>query len=112
MGAGNVALVLSNWATLPDAAFRVLVQMALTGLDKDSPPKYYGGRSPLLHAMGREKHEPADFQALKRAIASLVDTGAISVDNYATKHRPATYSLHLWGTPGVPVERKTGTPGD
>jgi hypothetical protein len=104
MGAGNVVLVVSNWFLVPDPAFRVLVQMALISLDRDTPPRYFGGRTPLLRVMGRDSDHPSpsDYQALKRAIATLVDNGVVSVDKPATKTRAAVYSLHLSGTSGVP----------
>lgn len=102
MGASNVAQVLSHHADLPDAPFRVVVQMALLALDKERPPKYWGGRDHLVRAMGRgEDPSEADYRALKRAIQVLTRRGVVAVDKHAGPGHSTVYSLHLGPVTGV-----------
>jgi len=96
MGAGNVVKVCLNWADLPSASFRVLVQMAVVALDRDSPPIYWGGRAPLIRVLGRgDDPDDVDYKALKRAMTPLLRSGVVAVDKSSGPGHAARYSLHL-----------------
>lgn len=97
MGAGNVVLTYTHWATLDAVPFRVLAFMAVISLDKAHPPVYWGGRDPLVRAMGRvaEPYTSTDYRALARVVQKLVDEGALSVDKPAHRGSNAVYSLHI-----------------
>jgi hypothetical protein len=102
MGAGNVVKVCLHWPHLPDAAFRVLTQMAVVALDRDTPPTYWVGRDPLVRVLGRgEKPSEADYQALKRAVSRLLKEGAVAVDKPSGPGHAARYSLHLDDPTGI-----------
>ncbi|GAA3767231.1 hypothetical protein ACFQ0G_26920 [Streptomyces chiangmaiensis] len=86
MGAQLVALVLASWTHLNDTAFRILVRMALTALDKQdgkSPPHlYFGGRDLLAMSLRRPFPEGDTAEAqrarqnihrdVRRAVKSLL----------------------------------------
>jgi hypothetical protein len=108
MGAGNVKAVYARWGELPHVPFRALAYMALVSLDKDRPPRYWGGREDLASAaLGRKipdrddgdpnvsRERRAAFRAVDRAVRHLTETGAIEVAESARNYRRATYTLHL-----------------
>lgn len=96
MGAGNVVKVCLHWPHLPSASFRVLTQMAVIALDRDTPPIYWGGRAPLVRVLGRgEDPTEPDYQALKRAMSPLLKAGCVAVDKPSGPGHAARYSLHL-----------------
>jgi hypothetical protein len=99
MGAGNVKLVYGLWGHLPDRAFRLLAYMALSSLDTDEPPRFWGGREAAAIALGRdlprvldrarsqpatgagveiERQRAAAFQDVKKWTRVLLDAGAIA----------------------------------
>lgn len=78
MGAAHATAVYATWGKrLRGSAFRLLVHMALTAKDSDSPPHYWGGRDGMAEALGKGA-DAAGHQAVKRAVASLVAAGAIT----------------------------------
>lgn len=106
MGAGNVKRAYAYWGALDHAPFRVLAFMALTSLDEDVPPAYWGGRESLALALGRmvplESEAPevirerrAAFRAVDRVIKDLTKAGAITVLEVAGNRRNAKYALRL-----------------
>lgn len=95
LGAGNVAGAFDSWSHLPDRAFRALAYMALVSLDRDDPPRYWGGRGALAKALGLADDE-AGHRAVKRAVAQLVRAGAIKHDGPpAAGGRRAEYVLNV-----------------
>lgn len=113
MGAGNVMRAYVSWAHLPANAFRILVFMAVITLDDAVDPKYWGGREPLVRAIGREplpepaasdksarandlrKARAADFQAVKIAIGALVKAGVVTQESPGAPGRNAVYALRF-----------------
>lgn len=112
MGAGNVKLVFARWGDLPGNAFRALIFMAVTSMDEDDPPLFWGGRESLAVALGRtvpdsdldddesRLEREATFKAVKRTVQDLAKAGAITTVNVARPGRNAVYALNL--------SRKTG----
>lgn len=127
MGASNVALVFAYWGALPGAPFRLLTFMALTALDADDPPRFWGGRDALAQALGRSvPPEPDDdddsdeaaavrrqrkraHEAVRIGLKELVATGAVTVAKEARAGRRAEYRLHL--TPAHPGSGALAHPG-
>lgn len=121
MGAGNVAVVYSRWSRhVPDRAFRLLVFMALQSLDKDRPPRYWGGREILAElALGRplpaepdaEDASPeaaaarrarnAAFVAVRAGIADLTRVGVVRIVSRGAFGRRSEYALELWTEPSA-----------
>ena len=102
MGAANVRLVYERWGHLPDRAFRVLAFMALTSLDNDAMPRYWGGSKALAGALGRhnEDDEPLsakDQAAVKGALGDLRRAGAIVQITNGRVGQTSIYSLPLHG---------------
>lgn len=135
MGATLVAQAIANWSHVSDRAFRVLVAMAVTAKDngsKDVPAKlYFGGQEQLVTALRRERGGTEDnaIRTVKRAIAELIQVGAIRCTQAAVLGSHAVYLLTLnavpipvdkpgWdrnasimgGTTGVPLVGTTGVP--
>ncbi|HEY9354222.1 MAG TPA: hypothetical protein VIP28_13260 [Nocardioides sp.] len=120
MGAGNVKLVYVNWGHLPDRAFRLLAFMALTSVDREDQPTYYGGRRSLaLSGLGRpvpnphddspevEKARNAVYQDVKKQIRILTDAKAIRRinDPGGRDSEKARYLLRL--RPELPVDNSS-----
>ena len=115
MGAGNAALVLSRWGNaLAGIPFRVAMQMALSTVDRDAAPHYWGGWAKLADAAG--KTYPAECaphdgisgcrgcqgcraarRCVDRALKSLQDAGFCSLASRPKPRRNAEYALNLWG---------------
>lgn len=108
MGAQLVSEVLTRWVNLPDRAFRVLIRMAHTALDKPQNGQpagvYFGGRELLDATLRPTKASPQNrYRDLKRAIADLVEAGAIERVGSAGPRHNQVYRLTLtaateWGT--------------
>lgn len=100
MGANLVGKVLIYWTHVSDRAFRILVRMAHTALDKpteDTPADhYFGGRELLAMALRGTGGTPESrFRIVARVVAELIDAGAIRrVDSGRTGHA-AVYRLTL-----------------
>lgn len=91
--------------------FRLLVAMALTALDGDTPPRYFDSREASAVALGRRVPDalPADhpdfrlvdderkaaFSAVRQAIDGLVKLEAIERLKAATNGRRAEFALRL-----------------
>lgn len=108
MGAHLVSQVLAHWTHVSDRAFRVLVRMAVTALDqpKDGrPPKiYHGGRDLLAMALRTDKGTPQTrYRAVKRAVAELIEEGAIKHLASGWAGQKAVYRLTLEraGSPAI-----------
>jgi len=96
MGASNVAAVYTHWRKLPDRAFRLLTYMALVSMDRDMPPRYFGGVDPLVEALGRDLPAThADRVAVSGALTQLARVGAVSRATTPARGRRAEYALHL-----------------
>jgi hypothetical protein len=105
MGSSNVAAVLTHWpARLSHPAFRALVCMANMSLDDGAPSVYFGGWGPLAHALGRSdpgKGNPLprpDHEAVRRAVAELIECKAIRRTRHGRQGSRAEYelTLHPW----------------
>lgn len=103
MGANLVAQVLTRWTHVSDRAFRVLVRMALTALDKpkdDAPAAtYFAGRELLAMTLRTEGGtEQSRYRAVAKVIAELIEARAIErTDSGRTGHN-AVYRLTLGAT--------------
>jgi hypothetical protein len=99
MGATLVTQVLAHWSHLSDRAFRVLVRMAVTALDKPqngNPANIYrAGRDLLAMTLRSEGSTETRYRAVKRAVAELTEAGAIEhlVTGWAGQN--AVYRLTL-----------------
>lgn len=74
------------------APVRVFVFMALTALDSDPRPTFYGGRDALAEAIAAPR-TPAGFRAVRNAVHALTDLGLISATRKAAPGRAAHYAL-------------------
>lgn len=130
MGATNVKNVFEHWGHLDHRPHRLLTYMALTALDKDNPPLFYGGREMLAAALGynvptepsggaespfavqAQKDRDKAFQAVKQAINVLIRKGAISRIETGKFRNHSKYALHLvrttWGQEGVAEQPPEG----
>jgi hypothetical protein len=100
MGAHLVTQALAHWTHLSDRAFRVLVRMAVTALDKPqngNPANIYrGGRELLAMSLRSDKGtERTRNRAVAKAVAELTEAGAIEhiVTGWAGQN--AAYRLTL-----------------
>lgn len=113
MGASLVARVLTSWTHVSDRAFRVLVRMALTALDKpteDTPADhYFAGRELLAMALRSDGGtEQSRFRVVARVVAELVEAGAIErTDSGRTGHN-AVYRLTLGDAAAARKRRNQG----
>lgn len=103
MGANLVAQVLAHWTHVSDRAFRVLVRMAVTALDKEmngNPPNIYHAGRELLAMSLRSDKGTADtrYRAVKRAVAELTEAGAIEHLATGWAGQNAVYRLTLQRT--------------
>src|SRR5689334_15321451 len=101
MGARNVAAAYQRWAgKVPASSMQVLVYMAVVAKDSDDWPWYGQGQAALAELpLGRGVPDAADIRAVSRAMARLLDAGAVTVERAAT-HRSdgnstARYRLNL-----------------
>lgn len=108
MGASNVAAAFQTYARVlrdHDKAMRLLVYMANVARDDDSTPWFGMGHAALAeHALGREPGDDgevstSDLRAVRRAITTLLNVGAITVTRPANgrraEHKTVRYRLHL-----------------
>lgn len=107
MGARYARDALENWAHLPSNPRFVLLMMALTVLDRDPNPRWWGGDDLLLRALGRsspadddpsvaaEKARHANDVAVRRCVSELVKAGALSYAVRPVKGRRPEYWMHL-----------------
>src|SRR6185369_3700840 len=101
-------LVLTRWAPLvSDRAFRILTRMAHTALDtpNDNMPAgiFTGGRELLALTLHAERNgtQEAAYRTVKRAIAELIEVGAIERTNNAFTGRRGCYRLTLENRPRI-----------
>lgn len=89
MGARNVAQAYQAWAgKLAPLSMQVLVYMALVSRDADEKPWYSQGYAALaVHALGRQKADAAALKAVERAMAPLLEKGAVTVERKAAVRR-------------------------
>lgn len=112
----GAALVVGALAVELDshAARLVLVRMAVSAIDKDLEPRYWGGWEPLARALGRRPNidgtwpsdaaELAAQRAVDRAVATLTKSGLIKRLNTPRPGRQAEYLLQL--DPAEPVDNQ------
>jgi hypothetical protein len=115
VGAAAAITAMSRFPSVSDFAMRALIQMALTSLDRDDPPRYFGGWEATARALGRDVPELADEltgderreverqrenarRAVGRAVKELVAAGAVSRTNRPKVGSRAVYHLNLWTT--------------
>lgn len=82
MGASNAKLAYGHYAgKVPPLSMLALVFMALTSLDKDDPPLFWGGHQSIaVNVLGRRgEYTDADARAVRRLITPLFAAGAIEV---------------------------------
>jgi hypothetical protein len=113
-------MIILRWWHLNPAPKLAFIQMGLLALDRDCPPRYYGGWAPIARVLGAhpipescevglhvvrtatrvrgECHRCANAQrAARRAIQQLVAAGAVSVRGTTGPGRPAEYNLWITG---------------
>lgn len=101
MGAALVAKVLMSWSDLNDRAFRVLVRMALTALDKPTEDQeegvYFGGEDLLIKTLRCERGGTAETKraTARRAVRDLVAAGAIRRRRLGGRGKNAEFKLTL-----------------
>lgn len=125
MGAELVSLALAHWTHVSDRAFRVLMRMSLTALDKPSKGRpaavYHGGRELLAMSLRSDKGSmDTRFRVVKRALAELATEGAIEHLQTGWTGQNSVYRLTLerraMGGPtsppqGGPTSPPKGGPG-
>lgn len=122
MGARLVQLALMRWSHVSDRAFRVLVRMALTALDEPQNGQqaglYFGGRDLLATVIrsGEDVKREVVYRTVSKAVAELIEVGAIERTNVARSGEKQVYSLRLESMPikpqGVPSGHAQGvSPG-
>jgi hypothetical protein len=102
MGAELVGLALARWTHVSDRAFRVLMRMSLTALDRPSKGRpaavYLGGRELLAMTLRSDKGTAAThYRAVQRALAELSEEGAIQHLKNGWAGQNAVYRLTLEG---------------
>lgn len=113
MGATLVGKVLTHWTHITDRAFRVLVRMAVTALDKptdDTPAAtYFAGRELLAMSLrGEGGTVQSRYRIVARVIAELIEAGAIErTDSGRTGHN-AVYRLTLSRSKKSDIEPQEG----
>jgi hypothetical protein len=100
MGANLVGKVLASWTHVSDRAFRVLVRMAHTALDrpnKDTPADhYFAGRELLAMSLrGDGGTEQSRHRTVARCVAELIEAGAIERIDTGRIGHAAVYRLTL-----------------
>ena len=127
MGAGNVSRVYKEWSCLEHRPFRALAYMALVSMDRDDPPKYWGGRDDLAVALGYPMPEaPADdnkgqsatdaraarargHHAVDKVTQSLVKQGAVLRIRQGSFRSHAVFALLFSATEGTPQGSPTAS---
>lgn len=108
----NVAII--RWApVISDRAFRVLMRMSLTALDKPSngqPAAHYFGGLDLLSMTLRGGGDPT-HRTTRRALSELVSVGAIESAQKGKRGARAVYRLTLDADP-KPMVSGQGCPTD
>jgi hypothetical protein len=100
MGAQLVNKALAHWTHVSDRAFRLLIRMAVTALDKPKDGKpasiYFGGRELLAMTLRTDKgSDRSRYRVVARALAELVDAGAIERADSGRQGHNAVYRLTL-----------------
>lgn len=131
MGAGLVKAVFACWGHLDPMPKLLLVRMAVSALDDDTPPMFWGGRTALATAIGRDvpdappmtdRSRDADlarkarrdaFKAVERAVQALTRSGAVVLTNRPGPGERGCYELRIMprGGPrsvGASAPRSTG----
>lgn len=95
MGAGlaKAAYAAANELDVREhAPVRAFVFMALTALDTDDRPAFYGGREALASAISAPR-TTGGFKAVKNATRALVERGLVAVASKGAPGRPTKYML-------------------
>lgn len=100
MGAELVSLALAHWTHVSDRAFRVLMRMALTAMDKPAQGRpaavYHGGRELLAMTLRSDKGTAETrYRSVKRALSELAEEGAIQHLQTGWAGQRAVYRLTL-----------------
>lgn len=74
------------------APMRVFVYMAVSALDSDARPAYFGGRYRLAHALGAPPTS-SGLKLVKQAVSALNQRGLIQLDVRPAPGREARYAL-------------------
>ncbi|GAA1733040.1 hypothetical protein GCM10009746_14150 [Microbacterium paludicola] len=124
MGAGlaKAAYAAASALEMRDhAPVRLFVYMALTALDSDPRPSFYGGRDALADALAAPQ-DVTGHRSVKKAVRALTAAGLIQLSGKPAPGRPGRYllldgrmsPLGVHGDPsGIPVAVEpagTGTP--
>jgi len=104
---------LARWTHVSDRAFRVLVRMAHTALDKPGKGRpaavYHGGRELLAMSLRGDKGSPQTrYRAVQRAVAELSEAGAIRPLKSGWAGQNAVYRLTLDGARAVDEPGRMG----
>lgn len=94
MGAAHVSACYAQWSHLPDRPFRVLAYMALIAKDSTPEPTFWGGRDALCIALGIEA-DPAGYRVIRRALAELIDAGALERKYVGHAGKRSEYRVHV-----------------
>ena len=109
MGASNVVAAYTYWrARLSHRDLHALVFMAVTALDSDRPPVYYGGWEAVAQALGLdlEGNRASAKRTTVKALTALTEAGAVTSSGTARAGVRAEYALNLVpGTTYVPSGR-------
>jgi len=111
MGATLAKVVHSaTWAHLPPTSRLLFGFMALTALDQDKHPRYFGGRDALVLSMDGHLSEKPDeregqYRRVRRALEKVKQAGGITPLNTAHTSARAEYELHV-----LPGEAVTNRP--
>ncbi len=95
MGAGlaKAAIAVADALELREhAPARIYFAMALTALDRDAQPTFYGGRDALVAALAARR-DRAGYAAAERAVRTLVGRGLIDVAAKGVPGRPTRYRI-------------------
>lgn len=116
MGAELVGLALAHWTHVSDRAFRVLMRMSLTALDKPNKGRpaavYHGGRELLAMTLrSRKGTVRTQYRMVQEALAELSGEGAIQHLQSGWAGQKAVYRLTLDpASKGVPTTHPVGGP--
>lgn len=95
MGAQLVNKCYTFWTDLPDRPFRLLAYMSLVAKDTNAKPTFWGGRASLAGALGLDPENPSSARMVSRAIAHLVDVGAVARAYVGHHNKRSEYLLTL-----------------